>query len=73
MQSTETYLELLQERGKRGLPVERVSRQLYNKNLYLTAYGKIYRNNGAMTPGVTDETAESMSLEKIDTLIEALR
>ena len=43
MQSTDTYLGLLQERGKRGLPLERVYRQLYNKNLYLTAYGKIYQ------------------------------
>jgi retron-type reverse transcriptase len=73
MQSTDTYLGLLQERGKRGLPLERVYRQLYNKNLYLTAYGKIYRNTGAMTHGVTEETADSMSLEKIETLIDALR
>jgi group II intron reverse transcriptase/maturase len=73
MQSTDTYLGLLQERGKRGLPLERVYRQLYNKNLYLTAYGKIYRNNGAMTPGVTEETADSTSLEKIDAIIDALR
>ncbi len=73
MQSTDTYLGLLQERGKRGLPLERVYRQLYNKNLYLTAYGKIYRNNGAMTPGVTIEGADSTSLEKIDAIIDALR
>jgi group II intron reverse transcriptase/maturase len=73
MQDTNVYLELLHERGKRGLPLERVYRQLYNKKLYLTAYGKIYRNAGAMTPGVTEETVDSMSLEKIDTIIEALR
>lgn len=73
MQNTDTYLGLLQERGKRGLPLERVYRHLSNKNLYLTAYGKIYRNAGAMTPGVTEETAESMSLEKIETIIDALR
>ena len=73
MQSTNTYLALLHERGKRGLPLERVYRQLYNTNLYLTAYGKIYRNDGAMTPGVTEETADSMSLEKIETMIDELR
>jgi group II intron reverse transcriptase/maturase len=73
MQSTETYLGLLQERGKRGLPLQRVYRQLFNRNLYLSAYGKIYRNAGAMTPGVTDETVDAMSLAKIDTIIEALR
>lgn len=73
MQDTNVYLELLHERGKRGLPLERVYRQLYNKKLYLAAYGKIYRNAGAMTPSVTEETVDSMSLEKIDTIIEALR
>src|SRR6266446_3349721 len=73
MQSTETYLGLLQERGKRGLPLQRVYRQLFNRNLYLSAYGKIYRNAGAMTPGVTDETVDAMSRDKIDTISEALR
>jgi hypothetical protein len=43
MQSTETYLGLLQERGKRGLPLKRVYRQLFNRNLYLSAYGKVYQ------------------------------
>ena len=73
MQSTQTYLELIRERGKRGLPLERVYRQLFNRDLYLTAYGKIYRNAGAMTKGVTDETPDGMSLDKIDAIIEALR
>ncbi len=73
MQTTKAYMELLQERGKKGLPLERVYRQLFNKNLYLAAYGKIYRNAGALTPGVTDETPDEMSLEKIDALIETLR
>jgi hypothetical protein len=73
MQTTEAYLGLIRERSKRGLPLERVYRQLFNRNLYLTAYGKIYRNVGSMTPGVTDETADAMSLGKIDSLIETLR
>jgi group II intron reverse transcriptase/maturase len=73
MQSANMYLSLLHERGKKGLSVERVYRQLYNKELYLLAYGKIYRNKGAMTKGVTAETPDGMALEKIDTIIEALR
>ena len=73
MQSANAYLELIRERGKKGLPLERVYRQLFNKDLYLKAYGKIYRNKGAMTHGVTDETPDGMSLEKIDAIIEALR
>lgn len=73
MQTTDVLLGLLRERGKHGLPLTRIYRQLFNPNLYLTAYGRIYRNKGAMTPGVTDETADSMSLEKIDTIIQAVR
>jgi retron-type reverse transcriptase len=39
----------------------------------LRAYGRIHRNNEAMTPGVTAETVDTMSLEKIDGIIAALR
>jgi group II intron reverse transcriptase/maturase len=73
MQTTNTYLGLLRERGKRGLPLKRVYRQLFNKQLYLTAYGKIYRNAGATTKGIDAETVDAMSLEKIDAIIAALR
>jgi retron-type reverse transcriptase len=73
MQTTNTYLGLLRERGKQGLPLARVYRQLFNRNLYLTAYGKIYRNAGATTKGVTSETVDSMSLQKIENIIGALR
>lgn len=72
MQNAKTVLGIIRERGRRGLPLERVYRQLFNRELYLLAYGRIYRNDGAMTPGVTTETADGMSLAKIDALIEAL-
>ncbi len=51
MQRAEALLEIIHERGKRGLPLERLYRHLFNPELYLRAYGKIYRNDGAMTPG----------------------
>jgi hypothetical protein len=73
LQTTEALLGLLRERGKRGLPLNRIYRQLYNTNLYLTAYGRVYRNAGSMTPGVTEETADGTSLETFDTIIQALR
>ncbi|NEW72674.1 maturase [Streptomyces rapamycinicus] len=41
--------------------------------MFLLAYGRIYSNAGAMTPGVTGETVDGMSLAKIDTIIGALR
>jgi group II intron reverse transcriptase/maturase len=73
MRQAQTILELLRERGKKRLPLERVYRLLYHPDLYLMAYGKIYRNNGAMTKGTTGETADGMSKDKIATIIDAVR
>src|SRR5258708_35039011 len=67
LQTTEALLGLLRELGKRGLPLNRIYRQLYNTNLYLTAYGRVYRNAGSMTPGVTEATADSHPLETFET------
>ena len=61
MQSAETVLKVLRERGRRGLPCDELYRQLFNPQLYLLAYGRIYANDGAMTPGVDGETADGMS------------
>jgi group II intron reverse transcriptase/maturase len=73
MRTVKTILELIGKRGEKRLPLERVYKLLFHKDLYLQAYGKIYRNKGAMTHGITDETPDGMSLEKIDAIIEALR
>jgi group II intron reverse transcriptase/maturase len=73
MRTAETILNIIRERGRRGLPIQRVYRILFNPNLYLLAYSKLYKNAGAMTPGATSETVDGMSLEKIQTIIEALR
>ena len=73
MRSTDTVLGLIRERGRKGLPMERVMRLMQNPDLYLTAYGKLYKNQGAMTPGVTGETADGMSLDKINAMIHSLR
>lgn len=73
MQSAETVLGVLRERGRKGLPCEELYRQLFNPQLYLMAYGRIYSNHGAMTPGATQETADGMSMDKIGRIIDALR
>jgi group II intron reverse transcriptase/maturase len=73
MQTAEALLEIIHERGKKGLPLERLYRHLFNPELYLRAYGKIYRNDGALTPGATGETVDGMSLYKIQAIIDALR
>jgi retron-type reverse transcriptase len=73
MQSAETVLGVLRERGSKGLPLDELYRQLFNPQLYLVAYGRIYSNKGAMTPGVTEETVDGMSLGRIGRVIDAVR
>jgi group II intron reverse transcriptase/maturase len=41
--------------------------------LYLLAYGRVYANHGAMTPGADGETPDGMSLAGIGRIIGALR
>jgi len=73
MQVAATVLGVLHDRGRKGLACNELYRQLWNKELYLLAYGNIYANQGAMTPGASEETADGMSEEKIDAIIEAMR
>lgn len=73
MRDAETVLGVLRERGRRGLPVDRLYRQLFNPRLYLVAYQRLYSNAGAMTPGVTGETVDGMSLTKIREIIAVVR
>ena len=73
MQDAETVLEVLRERGRKGLPLTQLYRQMFNKDLYLLAYGNIYSNQGAMTPGACGETADGMSEGMIEEIIELMR
>src|SRR5688572_1843198 len=73
MRNAETVLGIIHERGKRGLPLEDVYRQLFNPDLFLRAYGRVYRNDGSMTGGVTEETVDGMSVRKIGAMIDLIR
>jgi group II intron reverse transcriptase/maturase len=73
MRDAETVLSVIRDRGKKRLPLSDVYRQLYIPQLYLRAYGRLYRNKGAMTAGMTAETVDGMSQEKIGDIIEAVR
>src|SRR5260370_39612867 len=46
---------------------------MFKAQLYLRAYGKWYANKGAMTPGVSGETVDGMSLAKSGAVIGAMR
>ena len=73
MRTAETVLNVMQDCGKRELPLNNIYRLLYNRELYLRAYGNLYSNQGAMTEGTTADTVDGMSLAKIDGIIDALR
>src|ERR1700741_3630989 len=73
MQEAEEVLSVLRERGRKGLPLTQLYRQMFNRDLYLLAYGNIYSNQGAMTPGASAETADGMSEAKIDQIIALMR
>src|SRR6516165_3970139 len=73
MQEAAVVLSVLRERGRKGLPLTQLYRQMFNKNLYLLAYGNIYSNQGAMTPGASEETADGMSEGKIDQITGLMR
>jgi len=51
MQTAETLLAIYGERGRHGKPLEGVYRQLFNPELYLRAYYRLAKNEGAMTRG----------------------
>ena len=73
MQTAEVVLNVLRERGRKGLPCTQLYRQMFNEDLYLLAYGNIYSNDGAMTPGVSEEMAEGMSEAKIEQITGLMR
>jgi group II intron reverse transcriptase/maturase len=73
MSKAERTLLAMQKLGRKGIPLTRVYRNLYDEELFLGAYNKLYRNAGSMTPGTTAETVDGMSLKKISQIIESLR
>ena len=73
MQKADVVLSAIRKCGEKGEPLQRVYRQLFNRELYLLAYGKIYRNAGATTPGPDTETVDGMSIARIEKVINLLR
>jgi retron-type reverse transcriptase len=73
MRKADVILGIHHDRGSRGLPLERVYKHLFDPELYYAAYGKIYRNAGAMTKGSTEETVDGMRLQKVHEIIARLK
>lgn len=74
MQNAEVILQAMWKLGRNGQPLARVYRQLYNEKLYLAAYAKLSKNEGALTKGtLEDDTIDGMSLNRINQIIEQMR
>jgi group II intron reverse transcriptase/maturase len=73
MQNAEQLLQAMRKMGEKRIPLTRVYRSLFSEDLFLTAYDKIARNHGALTPGTESETIDGMSLNRIQRIIEQLR
>ncbi len=73
MQNASHILQALRKMGEKKTPLTRVYRLLYSEDLYLAAYARIYKNDGAMTPGSEADTVDGMSLPRIRHIITQLR
>src|SRR5215204_3795887 len=73
MQPIHTLVEVLQDRGQRRLPLERMYRHVGREDLLIEAYAKIGKNDGATTPGVDGRTVDGTSLEQIRRIARVLK
>jgi len=74
MRTALKYIEIVRQRGEKGLILKRVYKNILNRELFFIAYANLYANAGATTAG-TDEkdTVDGMSIRRIDRLIKRLR
>ena len=73
MRTADTILNILQDRGKRHLPLDDGYRQLSNPDLSLRSSATLSTNDGAMTPGITEETVDGWSRDTMAKMSEAIR
>ncbi len=73
MQKANHILQAIRKMGEQRIPLTRVYRCMYSEDLFLAAYAKIYKNEGALTPGTENDTVDGMSLDRIRKIIEQLR
>lgn len=69
----EKYLRVINDRGRRQLPLERVYRNMRREGLFLQAYANLYGNQGALTVGTdAKDTVQSMSQQRIKDILQQL-
>ena len=73
MQNANQILQAMHKLGEQRQPLTRLYRSLFSEELFLVAYNKLYRNQGALTPGTKNDTVDGMSLARIRKIIDDLR
>ena len=75
MQRAELVLSILNKKSKEDnkWQFKRLYRNLFNPDLFLNAYAKIYRKEGNMTKGIDGKTIDGFGMTTINKLIEELR
>jgi len=70
-------IDVLNSLGSKSLnpdyQYERLYRNLYNSEFYMTAYQNIYANTGNMTAGTDGKTIDGMGMERIQKLIVSMK
>jgi group II intron reverse transcriptase/maturase len=72
MTITYQFLDIVHKCGQRGIPIRKVYRRMKDESLFLAAYGKLYTNQGSLTSGITEETADGMSTKRIKAILKEL-
>lgn len=74
MRSPQNVLESLSSKAcNSNYQYQRLYRNLYNPEFYLTAYQKIQAKQGNMTAGTDGKTVDGMGMKRINTLIAGLK
>lgn len=74
MRNPETILNhLVKNTSKKDYKFQRLYRNLFNKEFYITAYSRLAPKTGNMTKGTSAITIDGFSLQKIDDLIEQMK
>ena len=67
-------LEGIKDASKKGRKVQDLFQLMTNcKEIWYEAYARIYSNKGAVTKGVTDNTLDSFSKERVEKIIRKLK
>ncbi len=66
-------LDVIRNTSQKGNRITDCYRLMYNKELWIKAYAKLYPNAGNLTKGTTNVTIDGFSLQKIDDIIEQLK